>query len=82
MKFESLNLLAALPEIALLLGVCVVLLVDALVPAHRRIPSSVLALLAIVAFTAWFLWGALVRVHARMQAALRDLIEHEPLPPP
>ena len=46
-------------------------------------PRGVLvALLAIGAFTVWFLWGALVRVHARMQAALRDLIEQEPQPPP
>ena len=45
-------------------------------------PRGVLvALLAIGAFTVWFLWGALVRVHARMQAALRDLIEQEPQPP-
>ncbi len=40
-----------------------------------------LALLAILAFTAWFLWGSLVRVHARMQAALRDLVEQGPPPP-
>ncbi|TAM93810.1 MAG: cation/H(+) antiporter [Rhodanobacteraceae bacterium] len=46
-------------------------------------PRGVLvALLAIGAFTVWFLWGSLVRVHARMQAALRDLIEHEPQAPP
>lgn len=56
MKSESLNLLAALPEIALLVGVCVVLLADVLVPAHRRIPSPVLALLAIVAPFAITLW--------------------------
>jgi CPA2 family monovalent cation:H+ antiporter-2 len=46
-------------------------------------PRGVLvALLVIGAFTAWFLWGSLVRVHARMQAALRDLIQqdHEPSP--
>jgi len=42
------------------------------------------ALLAIGAFTVWFLWGSLVRVHARMQAALRDLMqqEHGPSAPP
>ena len=34
-----------------------------------------LALLVIGAATAWFLWNALVRVHARMQAALRDLVD-------
>ena len=46
-------------------------------------PRGVLvALLAIGAFTVWFLWGALVRVHARMQAALRELIEQEPERPP
>ncbi|MGH8147240.1 MAG: hypothetical protein ACREPY_13010 [Rhodanobacteraceae bacterium] len=39
-------------------------------------PRGVLvALLGIGAFTVWFLWGSLVRMHARMQAALRDLIE-------
>jgi CPA2 family monovalent cation:H+ antiporter-2 len=39
-------------------------------------PRGVLiALLAIGATTAWFLWNALVRVHARMQASLRDLVE-------
>jgi CPA2 family monovalent cation:H+ antiporter-2 len=37
-----------------------------------------LALLAIGAFTVWFLWGSLVRVHARMQSALRDRIEQKP----
>jgi CPA2 family monovalent cation:H+ antiporter-2 len=41
-------------------------------------PRGVLiALLAIGAFTTWFLWGSLVRVHARMQATLRDLIEQD-----
>ncbi len=44
--------------------------------------AVLLALLAIGAFTVWFLWGSLVRVHARMQAALRDLVEREPQPPP
>jgi CPA2 family monovalent cation:H+ antiporter-2 len=45
-------------------------------------PRGVLvALLAIVAFVAWFLWGALIRIHARVQAALRDLIEQGPQPP-
>jgi hypothetical protein len=33
------------------------------------------AVLVIGAATAGFLWKALVRVHARMQAALRDLVE-------
>jgi CPA2 family monovalent cation:H+ antiporter-2 len=46
-------------------------------------PRAVLvALLVVVAFTVWFLWGSLVRLHARMQAALRDLIEHDPNAPP
>jgi CPA2 family monovalent cation:H+ antiporter-2 len=72
--FGKLVPLGALAGMALLVSV----LGSSILP-----PRGVLvALLAIVAFTAWFLWGALVRVHARMQAALRDLIEHEPLPPP
>lgn len=42
-------------------------------------PRGVLiALLVIGAFTVWFLWGALVRIHARMQAALRDLVDYRP----
>ncbi|MGH8192393.1 MAG: hypothetical protein ACREP2_13235 [Rhodanobacteraceae bacterium] len=46
-------------------------------------PRGVLvALLAIGAFTVWFLWASLVRVHARMQAALRDLIERDPASSP
>lgn len=46
-------------------------------------PRGVLAaLLVIGAFTVWFLWGALVKVHARMQAALRDLVEQRPDSPP
>lgn len=41
-------------------------------------PRGVLVVVLVVgACTAWFLWGSLVRVHARMQAALRDLIEQE-----
>lgn len=72
--FGKLVPLGALAGMALLVSV----LGSSILP-----PRGVLvALLAIVAVTAWFLWGALVRVHARMQAALRDLIEHEPLPPP
>ncbi|TAN06430.1 MAG: cation:proton antiporter [Rhodanobacteraceae bacterium] len=44
-------------------------------------PRGVLvALLAIVAFTTWFLWGSLVRVHARVQAALRDMVEETSRP--
>ena len=46
-------------------------------------PRGVLfALLAIGATTVWFLWNALVRLHARMQAALRDLVEQPPNAPP
>jgi len=56
MKPESLNLLAALPEIALLVAVCVVLLVDVLVPASRRVSSAALALLALLAPLAATLW--------------------------
>ena len=56
MKPESLNLLAALPEIALLVAICAVLLVDVMVPARRRPPTSALALLAIVAPLAATLW--------------------------
>ena len=56
MKPESLNLLAALPEIALLVAVCVVLLVDVLVPASRRVSSAALALIALLAPLAATLW--------------------------
>lgn len=58
------------------------LLVSALGSSILPPRGVLIALLAIGAFTVWFLWGALVRVHARMQAALRDLIEQEPRPPP
>jgi CPA2 family monovalent cation:H+ antiporter-2 len=72
--FGKLVPLGALAGMALLVGA----LGSSILP-----PRGVLvALLAIGAFTVWFLWGALVRVHARMQAALRDLIEQEPSPPP
>ena len=56
MKPESLNLLVALPEIALLLAVCAVLLVDVLVPASRRVSSAALALIALLAPLAATLW--------------------------
>src|SRR5690348_10746225 len=53
------------------LAVLVAVLGAAILP-----PRGVLvALLAIGAVTAWFLWSALVRLHARMQASLRDLVE-------
>jgi len=58
------------------------LLVSALGSSILPPRGVLIALLAIGAFTVWFLWGALVRVHARMQAALRDLIEQETQPPP
>lgn len=60
------------------------LLVSALGSSILPPRGVLIALLAIGAFTVWFLWGSLVRVHARMQAALRDLMQHEnePLPPP
>ena len=56
MKPESLNLLAALPEMALLVAVCVVLLIDVLVPAQRRLPTAQMALLALLAPLAATLW--------------------------
>jgi CPA2 family monovalent cation:H+ antiporter-2 len=60
------------------------LLVSALGSSILPPRGVLLALLAIGAFTVWFLWGSLVRVHARMQAALRDLMqqEHDPSAPP
>jgi CPA2 family monovalent cation:H+ antiporter-2 len=57
------------------------LLVSALGSSILPPRGVLIALLAIGAFTVWFLWGALVRVHARMQAALSDLIEQGPKPP-
>ncbi|RPH61387.1 MAG: NADH-quinone oxidoreductase subunit NuoN [Burkholderiales bacterium] len=56
MKPDPLNLLAALPEIALLVAVCAVLMIDVLVPARRRPPTSALALLALLAPLAATLW--------------------------
>ena len=54
------------------------LLVSALGSSILPPRGVLLALIAIGAFTVWFLWGSLVRVHARMQASLRDLVEQEP----
>ena len=51
------------------------LLINALGSSILPPRGVLIALLAIGAFTAWFLWGSLVRVHARVQAALRDLID-------
>ncbi len=57
MKPELLNLLAALPEIALLVAVCAVLVIDALVPQRCCRPqASTLALLALLAPLAATLW--------------------------
>ena len=71
---SSAHPLATLAGMALLVGA----LGSSILPPR----GVLLALLAISAFTVWFLWGALVRVHARMQAALRDLIEENPASTP
>jgi CPA2 family monovalent cation:H+ antiporter-2 len=68
--FGKLVPLGALAGMALLIGA----LGSSILPPR----GVLLALLAIVAFTTWFLWGSLVRVHARVQAALRDLVEESP----
>ena len=70
------RVLGKLVPLATLAGMA--LLVSALGSSILPPRGVLLALLAIGAFTVWFLWGALVRVHARMQAALRDLIEENP----
>jgi CPA2 family monovalent cation:H+ antiporter-2 len=74
------RILGKLVPLASLAGMA--LLVSALGSSILPPRGVLLALLAIGAFTVWFLWGSLVRVHARMQAALRDLIEQEPSAPP
>jgi CPA2 family monovalent cation:H+ antiporter-2 len=74
------RVLGKLVPLASLAGMA--LLVSALGSSILPPRGVLLALLAIGAFTVWFLWGSLVRVHARMQAALRDLIEQEPSAPP
>ncbi|MBS0382023.1 MAG: cation:proton antiporter [Proteobacteria bacterium] len=74
------RVLGKLVPLATLAGMA--LLVGALGSSILPPRGVLLALLAIGAFTVWFLWGALVRVHARMQAALRDLIEQGPQTPP
>lgn len=62
--------LAALPGLVLLVN----MLGAAILP-----PRGVLAMVLVIGVaTALFLWNALVRVHARMQAALRDLMEQNP----
>ncbi|HET9820180.1 MAG TPA: cation:proton antiporter [Rhodanobacteraceae bacterium] len=74
------RVLGKLVPLASLAGMA--LLVSALGSSILPPRGVLVALLVIGAFTAWFLWGSLVRVHARMQAALRDLIQqdHEPSP--
>jgi len=67
------RVLAKLIPLSTLFGLAV--LVAALGAAILPPRGVLLALLAIGAFTAWFLWNALVRLHARMQASLRDLVE-------
>jgi len=72
------RVLAKLVPLAALAGLA--LLVSMLGTSILPPRGVLIALLAIGAVTAWFLWGALVRVHARMQATLRDLVQrdHEP----
>ena len=74
------RVLGKLVPLASLAGMA--LLVSALGSSILPPRGVLLALLGIGAFTVWFLWGSLVRVHAHMQAALRDLIEQEPSAPP
>jgi CPA2 family monovalent cation:H+ antiporter-2 len=76
------RVLGKLVPLASLAGMA--LLVSALGSSILPPRGVLVALLAIGAFTVWFLWGSLVRVHARMQAALRDLMqqEHDPSLPP
>jgi CPA2 family monovalent cation:H+ antiporter-2 len=67
------RVLAKLVPLAALLGLA--LLVNVLGAAILPPRGVLVVLLVIGAATAWFLWNALVRVHARMQAALRDLVD-------
>jgi K+:H+ antiporter len=67
------RVLSKLVPLAALVGLA--LLVSALGTTILPPRGVLVALLAIGVFTVWFLWGALVRVHARMQATLRDLVE-------
>ncbi|HEX7325537.1 MAG TPA: cation:proton antiporter [Rhodanobacteraceae bacterium] len=73
------RVLGKLVPLAVLTGMA--LLVAALGSSILPPRGVLIALLAIGAFTVWFLWGSLVRVHARMQAALRDLVERGPESP-
>ncbi|HET7930670.1 MAG TPA: cation:proton antiporter [Rhodanobacteraceae bacterium] len=70
------RVLGKLVPLATLAGMA--LLVSALGSSILPPRGVLVALLVVGVFTTWFLWGSLVRVHARMQAALRDLIEQEP----
>lgn len=72
------RVLAKLIPLATLLGLA--LLVAVLGSTILPPRGVLLALLAIGAATVWFLWSALVRVHARMQAALRDLVDEKSPP--
>ena len=56
MNAESLNILAAVPEILLLVAACCVLLIEAIVKSPRR-PSSLALALAAMAFPAAALIG-------------------------
>lgn len=67
------RVLAKLIPLATLMGLA---LLVAVLGATILPPRGVLlALLVIGSVTVWFLWNALVRLHARMQASLRDLVE-------
>ncbi|MBS0431506.1 MAG: cation:proton antiporter [Proteobacteria bacterium] len=74
------RVLAKLVPLAALLGLA--LLVNMLGTAILPPRGVLIVVLVFGAATAWFLWSGLVRVHARMQASLRDLIEQDPEPPP
>lgn len=56
MNPQLLNTWAAAPEIALLVAICVVLLVDAWVPAEKRISTAGMSLIAIAIPAAITLW--------------------------
>ena len=73
------RVLAKLVPLATLLGLA---LLVAVLGSTILPPRGVLvALLGIGVCTTAFLWNALVRVHARMQATLRDLVEPKPPTP-
>jgi len=74
------RVLAKLIPLSALLGLA--LLVAVLGAAILPPRGVLITLLVIGAATAWFLWGALVRVHARLQATLRELVEKKSAAPP